>query len=235
MGFEIGAGTVKERREDSGEWLFVDVGFSSTGKSCGVLKDRECPRAMKFDQLLKCVVKEVQTPGPPLNLLLEAPLSIAVDRDRNPARRRTDTEGKEHRDWWYGPGATTLLAAGHLLREVKNCGIQREVRLFEGFASFKATKVNWSYNDNYKKCYGFFKTHWSHIQDVLRLQCTAWDPNPRQGFVTYRDELKTEGRKRDDIEFAFKFADMDFGIPPVVKACTCGSDLIDDHLLCTKP
>ena len=66
--YDIRAGTpdeLKPQSVDSVDWFFVDVGFSSTDKSCGVLKIKEKPKTMKFGCLVKCVVKEVQTPGKP--------------------------------------------------------------------------------------------------------------------------------------------------------------------------
>ena len=157
--YDIRAGTpdeLKPQSVDSVDWFFVDVGFSSTDKSCGVLKIKEKPKTMKFGCLVKCVVKEVQTPGLPLNLLLEAPLSVAFDKNYNPTRRSTDVEGnaakrKEYGDWWYNAGASTLLATCHLLRRVKDCGVQREVRLFEGFASFKSSRTPWPPGEEFSK------------------------------------------------------------------------------------
>ena len=151
---------------------------------------------------MEFVIQEVQTPGQSLNLLIEAPLSIAFNKDRNPTRRSTDKEvGKNPRDWWNNAGSLTLLATGHLLRPVKDCGIQREVRLFEGFASFKSAGA---ISD--------------HKADVLGLRCAAWDPS--QKFVTSPGNLRTPDWASDTPESAFKFAGMDFGIPPVVKICS---------------
>ena len=226
MRLEIRAGTVEALREDSGDWLFVDVGFSSTDKSCGVLKNNEEPKTMKFGHLVNWVVKEVQTPGPELNLLLEAPLSVAFDKYGNPARRATDSEegkkGKEFRDWWYNAGASTLLATAHLLRQVKTYEVKRRVRLFEGFASFKSTRPD----PKWCRIERFSETDWPHIEDLLRLRCAAFDESRK--FVTDQDNLKTPTVA--SLISTFKFADMDFGIPPVVKACRCESEDRDRHL-----
>ena len=230
MWFDIRPGTEDEVNQESGCWLFVDIGFSSTEKSCGVLKHQEIPQTMKFGCLLKYVVNETQTPGPPLNLLLEAPLSVAFDKKCNPTRRSTDVEkdikGKsDYRDWWYNAGAATLLATGHLLRRVKESGIQREVRLFEGFASFKSFRPKWQPIEE------FSKSDWPHIEDLLRLQCTVSDPAPEPGMVIPKEKLIVEGRECLDIlECAFKFAGMDFDVPTVIKACKCTQDEIKHHL-----
>lgn len=202
MQYHIRAGTMDDLKRDSGDWLFVDVGFSSKKKSCGVLKNEECPMKKTFGNLVKLIIKEAQIPRQPLSLLLEAPLSVAFSNDGNPTYRSTDREpGKKPRDWWYNAGASMLLATGHLLRRVKDCGVRREVRLFEGFVSFKSAG---SRSD--------------HEADVLRLRCAAWDPMLK--FVTCRDELIVPGNESDTLESAFKFAGMDFGLPPVVKGCS---------------
>ena len=225
MGFEICAGTIDDLDPESGDWLFVDIGFSSTDKSCGVLKNEEEPKTMKFGCLVNFVVKEVQAPGQTLNLVLEAPLSVAFDRHGNPTRRSTDVEEdnssrKEYRDWWYNAGSSTLLAAGHLLRQVKDCEVKREVRLFEGFASFKSARPKWYRIER------FSETDWTHVEDLLRLRCAAFDTS--RDFITYGDNLKTP--TVTSLISAFKFADMDFGVPPVVKACLCHPEDRDRHL-----
>lgn len=201
MSYRIRAGMVDEVKRDSGDWLFVDVGFSSKKKTCGVLKNEECTMKKAFGRLVKLLIKEVQIPGQPLNLLLEAPLSVAFNKDGNPAHRATDIEAdKRARGWWYQTGPLTILATGHLLRRVQDCGVRREVRLFEGFVSFKSAG---SISD--------------HEADVSRLRCAAWDP--MQKFVTGPDKLKVPGSESDTLESAFKFSGMDFGLPPVVKGC----------------
>ena len=200
MRYDIRAGTVDEIIQESGDWLFVDVGFSSKKKSCGVLKNSGYPCTMKFGSLLDFVVKEVQTPDqPPLNLLLEAPLSVTFDKHGNPARRSTDKEGDKYRDWWVNAAPAMIVATGHLLRRVKCSDIQREVRLFEGFASFKSSR-----------------SKSSHKEDVVRLRCAAWG-DPKRNLVTCPDKLQIQNA--EPTNSALAFADMDFGVPPVVKVC----------------
>ena len=222
--FDIHAGTMDNLKPESGDWLIVDVGFSQTRKSCGVLINKERPRTMKFSCLMQYLVKEAQidTNGP-LNLLLEAPLTAAFDKSRNPVRRSTDIEeDKKPRDWYVGAAGALIQATTYLLRSVYDCERKREVRLFEGFASFKSSRPEWPYD----KAYGFSKTDWSHIEDVLRLRCAAWDADRK--LVTRADKLKM--KDSDCLESAFKVAGMDFEIPPVIKACKCEHDLIRHHL-----
>ena len=142
MPFEIIAGSTTDINKDSGQWLIVDIGFSSTECSCGIWKGSGKPCVTTFGNLVKLVTHAVQKAGTqPLNLLIEAPLSVAFQKDGNPTRRSCDSQGGKHRDWYVNAGATTLIAAGYLLRALHGCRIQRDVRLFEGFISFKPSEA----------------------------------------------------------------------------------------------
>jgi hypothetical protein len=46
----IRAGILDEITPDSGEWLFVDAGFSSNGRSCGVLGADNVATSLTFSQ-----------------------------------------------------------------------------------------------------------------------------------------------------------------------------------------
>jgi hypothetical protein len=89
----IQAGAVTDIRPESGEWLFVDVGFSSAGKTCGVLSGTNAPECVTFGELSKRVVAAGAQAGPPLNLLIEAPLSVAFNARGNPTGRTIERLG----------------------------------------------------------------------------------------------------------------------------------------------
>ena len=191
------AGCVTEVHRDSGEWVFVDVGFSCDKASCGLLLGEGEPRAITFGQLAHDVAEVTSRPGRPLNLLIEAPLSVAFTVDGNPTGRKVERRGSETRYWYVGLGCGVLVPAMYLLRRVVAGKPVREVRLFEGFASFK-TKGAVS----------------SHTQDVVRLREVVWQPEDHPGAIVGPHELLLDP---DDVLLcAFKVAGMDFGIPPVV-------------------
>ena len=198
MGARIRAGHVSQLNKDSGDWIFVDIGFSSTGSSCGVLKNCGEPRTMKFGELVDYLSGKVGEDSLPLNLMIEAPLSVAFRENGNPVGRAGEKRGSEHRYWYNQAGARVLLAAGFLMRKLFDCERQREVRLFEGFASFKSSTDGGS-----------------HKEDTKRLRLAAWNRTKHQ--VIDRSELKTSDAHV--LECAFTFAGMDFDIPPVVFAC----------------
>jgi hypothetical protein len=44
----IRSGDPKDVNPDSGEWLFIDAGFSSNGKSCGIRGDDRIATSVTF-------------------------------------------------------------------------------------------------------------------------------------------------------------------------------------------
>ena len=88
-----------------------------------------------------------------------------------------------------------IVATGYLLRSLVDSEVQRDVRLFEGFVSFKS---------------GTRKS--DHVKDVNELRKAVW--NPKQGCIIAPESIKL--CDSDTIESAFAFAGMDFGVPPVV-------------------
>ncbi len=196
------AGNVSELRKDSGDWIFVDIGFSATRPSCGVAKNSEGPQSFTFGKTVDYLKAEVAIGSRPLNLMIEAPLSVAFADNGNPVGRHTDKRGSQVRYWYMQSGTLTMVAATSLLGELLKCESRREVRLFEGFASFKSPG---------------YRT--SHEDDVERLRRAAW--NPENHCVVRPPKLKVS--ESDTLRFAVQFADMDNEIPPVVFAC--------DHVL----
>ena len=107
----IVAGRVDEAVRESGDWVFVDIGFSSKLKSCCIAVDDADPYHVSYGELgfrLACLTtRETGT----VNLVIEAPLSVAFSKDGNPTgrqietRRRIDTCRRETRYWYIGPGA----------------------------------------------------------------------------------------------------------------------------------
>ena len=196
MNHKIIAGSVNDICKESGDWMIVDVGFSREKASCGVWTSKEIAKEVTYGCLKKWVIQEAQEKdSPPLNLLLEAPLSVVFNKDGNPDHRSCDKRGNQYRDWYVNAGASTLVAAGHLLRALHDCKRQREVRLFEGLVSFKPQGAESS-----------------HTGDVLALKNAVWDPGKRQ--IVNPDALAIN--HGDRVESAFAFAGMNFGVPPVI-------------------
>ena len=131
------AGKVLEIHQDSGDWVFVDVGFSRESKTSGLLINDGTPLEVTFNDLRSRLVQLAGEPGRPLNLTLEAPLSAAFGASGNPAGRSIERKGAEHRYWYAGLGCQVTMAAAYLLRAINDAKCERQIRLFEAFVSFK--------------------------------------------------------------------------------------------------
>jgi|SRR5579883_1962899 len=83
----IRAGTAAEANRHSGEWVFVDLGFAEKAKSCGLLLGNGEPDEVSFSQLKARLLAVVASDDRPLNLLIEAPLSVAFNEHGNPTGR----------------------------------------------------------------------------------------------------------------------------------------------------
>ncbi len=131
------------------DWIFVDIGFAPGDASCGVAIGSDKAEEITFGKLVEIVVTEARKPGKPLNLLLEAPLSMAFTKDGNPWPRSFEAKPKkwnrvprwfedlkdgEHRGWYRQAGPLTMAGAVRLIWELRRRKRQRKIQLFEGFA-----------------------------------------------------------------------------------------------------
>lgn len=185
-----------QARRDSGQWVFVDIGFSAYSKSCGIAIGDSQPRNVHYSDLASRIARELEAGASPLNLLIEAPLSVAFNAIGNPTGRRIERKNGQTRYWYVGAGAAVLLATTHLLRCLYDMRPSREIRLFEGFASFKSKEK-----------------HSSHADDVSNLRSVAWGES-QKGTIVEEGRLKM--RDDDILVSAFAVSGMDFGIPAVV-------------------
>ena len=193
----IRAATVAEVTRSSGEWIFVDLGFAREAKSCGLLVGKGEARALSFSQLQSEVASICSSGHAPLNLLLEAPLSVAFGANGNPAGRSVEKRDAQSRYWYVGLGCSVLVAATYLLRSVFELSPTREIRLVEGLVSFKPKGVRSS-----------------HAADVTALREVAWHQSVSHGRIVAPGELASN--KGDRVLSAFRVSGMDFGVPPVV-------------------
>ena len=124
------------------DWLFIDLGLNNTKPTCGFLKilnpgdEEELAGNFTFgdmvDRTILTIHQRVRTP---LNLVLEAPLSLTFRDTGNPITRACDLGNGLARPWNAGAGPGVTVAAIALLTKIRDAGIEREVRLFEGFVS----------------------------------------------------------------------------------------------------
>jgi len=198
----IRAGLISEVRRASGEWIFVDVGFAQdTRKSCGLLEslDRAAtPALLTFADLKARLVKIVRAGDTPVNLVIEAPLSVAFSAAGNPVGRSIEQRNGKCRYWYVGLGCSVLVSACYLLRAIADAPPTREIRLFEGLVSFKPRG-----------------TRSDHGRDVHNLRRVVLG-EPGAGRIFAPQELPME--PRHSVVSAFAVAGADYGVPPVIAA-----------------
>ena len=180
----------------------MDIGFAGNGRNGGktsgiAIGDSE-PKVVHFGELGKTITREAMG-GSPLNLLIEAPLSVAFDSEGRPVGRKIETRGMNSRYWYVGPGAVTMVAAMYLLNQIRcrshESNIQ-ELRLFEGFVSFKSKESKLSHSEDVV-C----------LRRVIKRECG-------NGMIIGRDGLKM--RDSHVLQSAFLVSGWDYGIPAVV-------------------
>ena len=189
----------QEIEKDPNEWLIVDIGFSRISDSCGVWTNREGARVVSFGGLVSLLGREFQEEDPQiLNLVIEAPLSIAFQGNGNPTIRKCDRlPGKSQpRPYYTNAGATTFIAALMLFREMRLTQVLRPVRLFEGFLSFKSSSGT---SD--------------HVEDVRKIKDAIW--TGRNCDIFEPTDLLQERDHRIE-SAAFPFLDINL-IPPVIR------------------
>ena len=190
----IYAGTLNHLHRSSGQWVFVDVGYSSSAKSCGFLVADGMPTALTFGELKERLIELSQSEGEPLNLVLEAPLSCSFNKAGNPTGRSVEKRGSATRYWYVGAGAAVLLGSLDLVGSLRSSRPVRNIRLFEGFASFKDKAT-------------------SHTKDVEDLRDIFWNTESEIGRVFGSDQLCQ--KPTDSIQSVFLLLGVDYGVPPI--------------------
>lgn len=193
----IRAGLPTEANRTTGDWVFVDLGFAKAAKSCGLLVGDGMPKDVSFSQLKAELGSLIAAGGEPLNLLIEAPLSVAFNTTGNPTGRSVERRQDQTRYWYVGPGCSVLVAATYLLRSIHDARPDRDIRLFEGLVSFKPKGAQSSHRD-----------------DVLNLRKIIWEGATQSGRIVPPEDLVAS--REDTLLSAFLVAGMDFGIPAVV-------------------
>ncbi len=197
---------------DINNWFIVDMGYSNSRDSCGILivrdnkytdKDLKDIDFANLEQRFRDFYDEYKNTK--IGLILEAPLSIAFDKDKegnngNPlGRKDCEKEERVTRYWYYGAGATVTLAALEFINRIKKTLVCNDnIYLFEGFVSFKKEdkrKKGNDYEDAMLLYEGmqYIKDNPKYIKNIIS------DDNVRYRFIGDYLNLKING------------------IPPIVK------------------
>ena len=193
----IRAGVKSEISLSTGEWIILDIGFANKSNSCGLLINRESPVDLQFNEAKERICHVISNSTNPVNLVIEAPLSVAFDSKGNPKGRAVEKQGRKTRYWYLGPGCVVMVAALYLVKAISEIPTNAEVRLFEGFVSFK---------ESGKKSI--------HSRDVALLMEVIENPNQYSEAIIEPEALKMTSS--DTLKSAFLVAGIDAGIPPLI-------------------
>ena len=194
----IHAGETEDIKWGSGVWVFLDIGFSNKRKSCGLLVEDGEPEELQFQTAAARISNIAGRASQAVNLVIEAPLSVAFDKWGNPSGRSFEKLGSKTRYWYNGLGCTVMVAAFYLVRAVHDARPGQDVRLFESFVSYKEQG-----------------TRSDHSRDVLLMRNVVKDPVTNARSIVAPDSLKMAAD--DHLISAFCVAGLDCGIPPVIK------------------
>lgn len=195
----IRAGTPDDIERPTGSWVIVDLGFSNKKASCGLAVDDADPVELTFADLQSAVLRLLQAGEGPMNLVLEAPLSAAFDATGNPTGRAPEKREQQTRYWYVGLGCSVLVAATYLLRAVVAANFQREIRLFEGMATFKQRGAKTAHKDDV-----------AALREVIRSRGQVGGSIvPAEGLLVAPDH---------QLASAFAVSGMEFGVPAVIVA-----------------
>jgi hypothetical protein len=203
----IRAGTLDQLHQRGGDWVFVDLGFSRDNKTCGFLYLPESlplgsakpdAVALTFGALTKNVAEMVRQDGPPLHLVLEAPLSAAFGADGNPMGRSVEKQANKTRYWYAGLGCSVLVASLYLLKAIVDACPVREIRLFEGLVSFKdGTKPS------------------DHIADVQILRDVVWSGGTQGG--SFCEPAPLDSHRKASVVATLGLLGLEISPPPIVQ------------------
>ena len=197
----IVAGTPEQIKWTNDSWLFLDVGFSAGKPSSGLLIGNGEPACVQFGEARRQIVEYVKGAKTPTNLVIEAPLSVCFNKNGNPVGRLIEkevVEGRATTRYWYaGLGCCVMVAAMYVIRDISAASPTSQVRLFEGFVSYKDRTLK---SD--------------HRADVALLREVVKHPKVFAGCIICPNDLCKPG---DEIVSAFKVCGADCGVPPVIK------------------
>jgi hypothetical protein len=197
----IEAGKLEQVRWGDGNWVFLDIGFSAKARSSGLLIADGEPKCFQFADATRQITEHVSLAKTTTNLVIEAPLSVCFNKSGNPTGRRIEkeqTQGKTKTRYWHsGLGCSVMVAATYLIRALSKAAPEGQVRLFEGFVSYKEKGTS------------------DHCMDVRLLREVVQRPTKFAACIVSCDALRAE--PEDQIFSAFKVSGFDCGVPAVIK------------------
>jgi hypothetical protein len=193
----ISAGTKSQVLWGDGNWIFLDIGFSSARPTCGFAFGDEDPSCLSFGATKTQVIERIRGCSDQVNLVIEAPLSVCFDAVGNPKGRRIERQERQVRYWYFGVGCMVMTAALYVLRGIHDAQLNPDLHLFEGFVSFKQAK---GASD--------------HLWDVQAMRDIVRNSQARQDSIFSPSDLRIDAH--DLLQSAFRVSGMDLGVPAVI-------------------
>jgi len=137
----IKAGKARDFSRDPKDWIFLDIGFSSESKTCGLKVFGEPAQNQSWADACHEIKNAIRSCNKDINLMIEAPLSVTFNAKNNPVQRSFEKRGKNTRYWYLQGGVVTLLSAAYLIRQLYDLE-GTNIFLFEAFISFKPQKTD---------------------------------------------------------------------------------------------
>src|SRR5579863_8459636 len=127
----IEAGRKSQIEWADGNWIFLDIGFANNAKSCGLLVGSEEAKHLTFCEAKNEIIGRINSSKSPVNLVIEAPLSVCFDEHNNPTARSIERRlGQRPRCWYLQGGCSMMVAAMYLAREISDIQPLADVVLF---------------------------------------------------------------------------------------------------------
>ena len=191
----IFAGTAEQFSRDPEDWILVDSGFSGRQASGRVTPSTglrlpvwPVGRNVSWSEAKQLTSTFLSSRTRPINVMLEAPLSVAFSDDGNPAPRAFEKSDNSSRYWYLQGGAVTLVSAAYMIGHwFKSNG--PDLHLFEAFLSFKNQRQD----------------HSDDANDMLEAALTSTPLSPAEMVQQPTDKLQSS-----TLELG-----LDFGVPPV--------------------
>jgi hypothetical protein len=189
-------GTPQQIEWGDGNWIFLDIGFSGSQKTCGLVIGEGEPCCVDFPEAQESILNHLAGARSITNLMIEAPLSVNF-RNGRPAPRSIERRDGKTRFWYVGPGCAVMVASMYLIKAIGAASPPNGVRLVEAFVSYKDRGAN---SD--------------HMREAKLLRDAVRYPKHHAVRIVPAEELKE--CNEDELISAFRVIGLDCGVPPVI-------------------
>lgn len=190
----IRSGSISEIDHRQGIWAYLDLGFSKK-ETCGLIVGDEAPHELSYSDAVASLSSLPGKGHNTVNLVVEAPLSVAFDSRGNPTGRACELHNGQARYWYVGAGAIVTLAAMYMIPALDLAFKGKELILYEGFVSFKARKS-------------------THQGDAALLRDTV--VHKERNSARFIDPSAFKQKPSDVIRGAFEVQGINSGVPPII-------------------